>query len=889
MATYEYKGKDIIAPFNIASNQPVISTDTTSLQSQRVVAGGQRWELEFQVKVSESTDGNIDAADFLADSVLSSNLHTAEEMVMPQLTTSQGDNIDIALTGFNADGALGIQNVGFKGATTVDINGITEPNQYIPKAQFIQFDGDDKIYMTTERTIANSTAASLDTTLGPKDFYSFSSPANRTHFNLGVEFSGNQYRSYDLVPPAVLVSPRDGLYYENTQYVQYNQFTSYEADPTIGFDRYNAGQLDFTRTGSDSLLGQGIVQPMSSLDTLEYMDIYKNVDAEGDSVEHSTGETVWSGHKVYKGWESTVTYAIGDTVVHDFNHWGARAINTNVEPGEFVDLNIWGLYAGYSNQEPIRIYQATCIAGMLGTDKLSGILENDPSDTAYAVGETYFHQAEGSSNLDQSFGRSTVIESTEVSTFITCILAHTASERRSDIDSAGNQYLPGKRIVHASRTHTGSVIADTKYWKCITFEPFQFSHPYGEYDIAIYDGKLYQVKAGRAVDGLTIVTPNADLANWTEDFKSDGRINIKLAQTLATASPNTLNPSLNADHGRPSIVGQARISGPQTINDTKPSIGTSGISLVSNYGYSGIEWVVDSHLHMSPEREGQYELEFQGKSNGTLEPNSNWIAKNLLTANNYEGSNIWRARRLLGASCLDHDFYNRIDITKIPPIDRAADVQVLTFDVVPANTPTFSLTILDQIGNNSITLSIPQQATEISAEELRENFLLNANWSARVGPDAYFKVASRFGTNQISFFAALTGQPDRPLEAPSTYVLSVTSGGAYFALNTLTFVSGNTPDLNWSQSFYTSNKRLRSTTIPATLPTPPGGVQPEDVVNSISIYPALTKELPVTSFMKAPANTKIKYVYTPDTVPRLKYQDGVLATSGSVKIIEQVT
>jgi len=140
MATYQFQGEDIVAPFRITSNEPAFSADTVSLKQRRVRQGSQRWELEFGVIME-------DASSALADLV--STFHESVTMEMPQLnvrgeTISQGTSTSAVTTASayaGGDSSIACSN----GDGT------------IKKGRFIKFSNHDKIYIVTENYLNTGT------------------------------------------------------------------------------------------------------------------------------------------------------------------------------------------------------------------------------------------------------------------------------------------------------------------------------------------------------------------------------------------------------------------------------------------------------------------------------------------------------------------------------------------------------------------------------------------------------------------------------------------------------------------------------------------------------------------------------------------------------------
>jgi len=131
MATYQFQGQDIVAPFRITSNEPALSTDSITLRVRRVTQGAQRWELDFGVVME-------DASSYLADMV--STFNETVQMEMPQLNV-RGETISSG-TSTTAITTAGTGNVG--NTTAVSVTGA---NGTIKKGRFVKFSDHDKVYL----------------------------------------------------------------------------------------------------------------------------------------------------------------------------------------------------------------------------------------------------------------------------------------------------------------------------------------------------------------------------------------------------------------------------------------------------------------------------------------------------------------------------------------------------------------------------------------------------------------------------------------------------------------------------------------------------------------------------------------------------------------------
>ena len=137
MATYQFEGQDIVAPFRVTSNEPAFSADTVSLKTRRVKQGPQRWELEFGVTMQDSRT-------FFADAV--SGFHDKLSMTMPQLNV-RGKTIAVGTNTTTLKPSTGAN----AGATSLDlVSSGTGINGTINRGRFVQFSNHDKIYMVKE-------------------------------------------------------------------------------------------------------------------------------------------------------------------------------------------------------------------------------------------------------------------------------------------------------------------------------------------------------------------------------------------------------------------------------------------------------------------------------------------------------------------------------------------------------------------------------------------------------------------------------------------------------------------------------------------------------------------------------------------------------------------
>jgi len=144
MATYQFKGQDIVAPFRITSNEPAFVADTVSLKQRRVTQGSQRWELEFGVVME-------DPADTFADMV--SSFHSTVTMEMPQLNV-RGETISSG----TSSSQVSVNGTHAAGSTNVSLS---FANGTIKKGRFIKFNNHDKIYLVTSTFTTGSGILSI--------------------------------------------------------------------------------------------------------------------------------------------------------------------------------------------------------------------------------------------------------------------------------------------------------------------------------------------------------------------------------------------------------------------------------------------------------------------------------------------------------------------------------------------------------------------------------------------------------------------------------------------------------------------------------------------------------------------------------------------------------
>jgi len=143
---YTFQGQDIVAPFRLSSNEPVFSTDSIALKVRRVKQGAQRWEMEFNVTMT-------DASSTFADMV--TTFHDQITFEMPQLNV-RGEVIS---SGTCTD-ALTIQSASAAGDSTIPLTGMTVGTT-INKGRFIKFSNHHKVYLVTETVTAQTSVVPI--------------------------------------------------------------------------------------------------------------------------------------------------------------------------------------------------------------------------------------------------------------------------------------------------------------------------------------------------------------------------------------------------------------------------------------------------------------------------------------------------------------------------------------------------------------------------------------------------------------------------------------------------------------------------------------------------------------------------------------------------------
>jgi hypothetical protein len=133
---YTFQGQDIVAPFRLSSNEPVFSADSINLKVRRVKQGAQRWEMEFNVMMTDATNTFAD---------MITTFHDAVTLEMPQLNI-RGEVIS---SGTSTSAITTFSGVELAGDDTIAISGLVSGTT-INKGRFIKFSSHDKIYMVTE-------------------------------------------------------------------------------------------------------------------------------------------------------------------------------------------------------------------------------------------------------------------------------------------------------------------------------------------------------------------------------------------------------------------------------------------------------------------------------------------------------------------------------------------------------------------------------------------------------------------------------------------------------------------------------------------------------------------------------------------------------------------
>jgi hypothetical protein len=133
---YTFQGQDIVAPFRLSSNEPVFSADSINLKVRRVKQGAQRWEMEFNVMMTDATNTFAD---------MITTFHDAVTLEMPQLNI-RGEVISSGTSTSSITTSSGVE---LAGDDTIAISGLVTGTT-INKGRFIKFSSHDKIYMVTE-------------------------------------------------------------------------------------------------------------------------------------------------------------------------------------------------------------------------------------------------------------------------------------------------------------------------------------------------------------------------------------------------------------------------------------------------------------------------------------------------------------------------------------------------------------------------------------------------------------------------------------------------------------------------------------------------------------------------------------------------------------------
>jgi len=136
MTAYFYNGNRISAPITFRSNEPMFSSDTISLKTERSSQNAQRWELSFQLITIESSSLS------LVGSVFRDAIGSVDTMIMPQLPS-----VNEAW----AAGSMSASATYSAGTTTINIYG----SGVIPAGSFIKFSNHSKVYLT-ESTVNGS-------------------------------------------------------------------------------------------------------------------------------------------------------------------------------------------------------------------------------------------------------------------------------------------------------------------------------------------------------------------------------------------------------------------------------------------------------------------------------------------------------------------------------------------------------------------------------------------------------------------------------------------------------------------------------------------------------------------------------------------------------------
>lgn len=132
MKKYQFEGYDILAPFSIASNEPMFDSDSISLKKQRASQGVQRWELSFNIITRDPSSLMSAITDF----------DTVKTMTMPQLN-DVNNRIGITTGGSSPVTINSTVTVAFSGGNKYFIDGSQNPPLGFYKGNTYIFDQSD--------------------------------------------------------------------------------------------------------------------------------------------------------------------------------------------------------------------------------------------------------------------------------------------------------------------------------------------------------------------------------------------------------------------------------------------------------------------------------------------------------------------------------------------------------------------------------------------------------------------------------------------------------------------------------------------------------------------------------------------------------------------------
>lgn len=141
MATYEYKGQSMVAPFTFRSNQDIWTVEKRDKSVDRGKASGQRWEIDFGVV---NNDNMVDL--FLANVT---GFDSEEQIIMPQMLEVETRMSAASDKANNSSRQLSLSVAGSIGDSNVTVSCANDVACFIPKGYFFKFQNHKKLYVTT--------------------------------------------------------------------------------------------------------------------------------------------------------------------------------------------------------------------------------------------------------------------------------------------------------------------------------------------------------------------------------------------------------------------------------------------------------------------------------------------------------------------------------------------------------------------------------------------------------------------------------------------------------------------------------------------------------------------------------------------------------------------